>query len=415
MLLIGTLFLLSVATAVPIESLRAPMTLTLMSDEVKDGVMCLDGSPAGFYYSPATSSEYADKWQIYFQGGGWCYEEYDCLERSKGRLGSSKTWGSTVSAGGFMSDDCTVNPEICNFNRVYMPYCDGASFSGNRQDPVNVNGTNIYFRGHRILDAVIDSLFKRGLKEATEVILTGCSAGGLATYLHADYVHERLKANVSGLTKYKAAPISGFFLRHETVEGKPVYPDEMKYIFNLANASGGVNKDCISAHAPADQWRCIFAPDTYPYITSPIFPFNSALDSWQTRCIFTSEYVDHNSTANGACGVASGYDKCSANPESCDPTQMVKMIGYEHDFMYNISTPATFTKDGNGGFLFSCHTHCAAQSSAYNEFKINGVSMQEAVLKWWQSDTEPAASHTYTPCTYGTTAPYRCNPTCGSN
>ena len=35
------------------------------------------------------------------------------------------SWGSTISAGGFMSDDCTVNPEICNFNRVYMPYCDG--------------------------------------------------------------------------------------------------------------------------------------------------------------------------------------------------------------------------------------------------------------------------------------------------
>jgi hypothetical protein len=64
------------------------MTLTLMSDEVKDGVVCLDGSAAGlhmffsttlsavtntgapgFYYSPATSSEYADKWQIYFEGG----------------------------------------------------------------------------------------------------------------------------------------------------------------------------------------------------------------------------------------------------------------------------------------------------------------------------------------------------------
>jgi hypothetical protein len=43
----------------------------------------------------------------------------------------------------------------------------------------------IYFRGHRIVEAIFNALFKRGLKEATEVILTGCSAGGLATYLHA--------------------------------------------------------------------------------------------------------------------------------------------------------------------------------------------------------------------------------------
>lgn len=47
------------------------------------------------------------------------------------------------------------------------------------------NVLQIYFRGHRILDAILNALFKRGLKEATQVLLTGCSAGGLATYLHA--------------------------------------------------------------------------------------------------------------------------------------------------------------------------------------------------------------------------------------
>eukprot|EP00730_Choanoeca_flexa_P004570 TRINITY_DN11735_c1_g9_i1.p1 TRINITY_DN11735_c1_g9~~TRINITY_DN11735_c1_g9_i1.p1 ORF type:complete len:438 (+),score=79.87 TRINITY_DN11735_c1_g9_i1:69-1316(+) len=409
----------ALATAIAVVSLRSaiatPMTLSLLSDEVQDGVMCLDGSPAGFYYAPATSSDYADKWQIYFQGGGWCYEEYDCLERSKGRLGSSKTWTPTQSPGGFMSDDCTVNPEFCNFNRVFMPYCDGASFSGNRRDPVNVNGTDIYFRGHLIVEAIINALYKRGLKEATQVVLTGCSAGGLATYLHADYVHDMLKANVSGLTKYKAAPISGFFLRHETVEGKPVYPDEMKYIFNLANASSGVDQDCIEAHSPDQQWRCIFAPDTYPYITSPIFPFNSALDSWQTRCIYTSEYVPHNSTANGACGVASGYDKCASDPETCDGSQILRMIEYERDFMSNMTNAPTFKRQGNGAFIYSCHTHCAAQSSAYNTFKVNGVSMQEAVLKWWQSEDDAAENHTYTPCEYNHSEPYRCNPTCSPN
>ena len=37
--------------------------------------------------------------------------------------------------------------------------------------------------------------------DAEQVLLTGCSAGGLATFLHTDYVHSRLKAVATGLTK----------------------------------------------------------------------------------------------------------------------------------------------------------------------------------------------------------------------
>jgi hypothetical protein len=33
-----------------------------------------------------------------------------------------------------------------------------------------------------------------GLGSADTVLLTGCSAGGLATYLHTDYVHQQVAA-----------------------------------------------------------------------------------------------------------------------------------------------------------------------------------------------------------------------------
>ena len=47
-----------------------------------------------------------------------------------------------VSAGS-MSASCETNPDFCNFNRVYMPYCDGASFSGDREEAVVVHGTEV--------------------------------------------------------------------------------------------------------------------------------------------------------------------------------------------------------------------------------------------------------------------------------
>ena len=39
---------------------------------------------------------------------------------------------------------------------------------------------------------------KRGLKEASDLMVSGCSAGGLATYLHADQWCDALLATNQG-------------------------------------------------------------------------------------------------------------------------------------------------------------------------------------------------------------------------
>lgn len=388
----------------------------------KAGAVCIDGSPAGFYFSPAVGNKNTNDWQLYFEGGGWCYDEEDCYGRSQKNLGSSTNWPPTKGGGGLISEDCSVNPDFCNFNRVYMAYCDGNSFSGNRDEPVMHNGKPLYFRGRRIIDTVLSYLTENhNLGAAENVLLTGCSAGGLATYLHTDYVGDTLKAQVSSLKKYKAASISGFFLLHNTVEDKPVYPTEMKYIFNLANSTHGVNDACIAAQQPGDEWKCNFAEEAYAHTHSPTFPLNSALDSWQTGCIYTSElapgFPNQNGTENGVCGAAGNWSSCSRNPESCNQKEMKVMNQYIADFetKMNVNGAATYNKPGNGAFIHSCHTHCEAQSGSWNSFKIGGVSMQQAVSKWWNSDgTDPASKHSYTPCSYndGAAGPRKCNPTC---
>ena len=83
-------------------------------------------------------------------------------------------WSNTSSIGGIMSDDCTVNPDFCTWNRVHMAYCepcrappppaaaattaphpirpsslslptgDGNSFSGNRDEPIVYNGDKVH-------------------------------------------------------------------------------------------------------------------------------------------------------------------------------------------------------------------------------------------------------------------------------
>ena len=73
-----------------------------------------------------------------------------------------------------------------NWTKVFLPYTDGGSQTGDLAEPVKVGNSTIFYRGHRILKAMIAALKARGLDAATEVIVSGCSAGGLAAFLHAD-------------------------------------------------------------------------------------------------------------------------------------------------------------------------------------------------------------------------------------
>ena len=104
----------------------APLTL-LPQDEGDESPACLDGSPYGFYFSPSKSG--SKKWTISIEGGGWCYDEVGCYARSKMKLGSSKPWSKSAGCG-CMNTNATGLESDCNC--IYMPYGDGASFSGYR-------------------------------------------------------------------------------------------------------------------------------------------------------------------------------------------------------------------------------------------------------------------------------------------
>eukprot|EP01043_Picozoa_sp_COSAG02_P043935 COSAG02_NODE_3870_length_6117_cov_7.546195_3_plen_129_part_00 len=96
---------------------------------------------------------------------------------------------------------------------VRCRYCDGGSFSGNRETEFhNANGTSVWFRGHAIVQAIQDSLIAdNGLASATDVVVSGCSAGGLATYLQCDNWAERV-AEVAPQAKVRCMPDSGKLL-----------------------------------------------------------------------------------------------------------------------------------------------------------------------------------------------------------
>ena len=74
----------------------------------------------------------SSKWRIHLMGGGWCGTASDCYNRSFTRLGSTKSYPKSAAFGGFLSDDPVVNPDFYDWNMVFVIYCDGASFAGDK-------------------------------------------------------------------------------------------------------------------------------------------------------------------------------------------------------------------------------------------------------------------------------------------
>ena len=123
----------------------------------------------------------------------------------------------------------------------------------------------LHFRGIRNFDAAVNFALSQGMSKATDFVLSGGSAGGLSTFLHADRVASRLKAEAPGCKKIRAAPIVGYFLDHDNFKhttglpggpnspqwAKPgtgaTYTTWMKYVYKMQNMTFGADGG-LTAH-----------------------------------------------------------------------------------------------------------------------------------------------------------------------
>jgi hypothetical protein len=83
-----------------------------------------------------------------------------------------------------------------DWNFVWLAYCDGTSQTSDREEPLMVKGKPIYMRGRAILDAHMYELEQKFkfLSTATEVIISGTSAGGMSTFMQSSFIKSQLTA-----------------------------------------------------------------------------------------------------------------------------------------------------------------------------------------------------------------------------
>jgi hypothetical protein len=112
--------------------------LTTAADDPILKAKCLDGS-APLYYIKRGTGDGVNKFYVHHEGGGWCYGDEGCGLRGKGagqtqrktpdgppvytNLGSTEQYvDSGTLAGGYYDNDCSINPTMCTWNKVYMKY-----------------------------------------------------------------------------------------------------------------------------------------------------------------------------------------------------------------------------------------------------------------------------------------------------
>lgn len=152
---------------------------------------CLDGTPPVLYLHEGGDEK---RFLLYFIGGGICSgltidsAIEDCYKRSKTILGSSDPWPEKLDGEGYLSPDPAKN-KFASWTKIVFGYCDGSLHQGNRENPIPYKDTELYFKGA----AITRSHFKwiqnhYDLKGADKVVMTGTSAGGVATYIWTNYM-----------------------------------------------------------------------------------------------------------------------------------------------------------------------------------------------------------------------------------
>ncbi|KAH9687768.1 Pectin acetylesterase 8 [Citrus sinensis] len=238
---------------------------------------------------------------------------------------------------GILSNEQKFNPDFYDWNRVKVRYCDGASFTGD-VEAVNPE-TNLHFRGARVFEAVMEDLLAKGMKNAQNAILTGCSAGGLTSILHCDNFRALFPVD----TRVKCFADAGYFVNVKGVSGASHIEEFYKQVVALHGSAKHLPASCTSRLSPG---LCFFPQNVAGQVKTPLFIINSAYDSWQIRNILVPDNADPKGT----------WRRCKKDIKTCSSTQLQTMQGFRVQFLNALA--GLGNSSSRGMLIDSCYTHC---------------------------------------------------------
>ncbi|GKV10526.1 hypothetical protein SLEP1_g21875 [Rubroshorea leprosula] len=360
--------------------------ITYLESAVAKGAVCLDGSAPAYHFDKGSGSG-ANNWVVHMEGGGWCNNVETCLDRKTTDLGSSKKMDKSFGFSGILGSKQSSNPDFFNWNRIKVRYCDGSSFTGDAFDPAN----KLYFRGARVWQAIMDDLMAKGMRNAQNAILSGCSAGGLASILNCD----RFRSLFPATTKVKCIADAGFFLNAKDVSGGSHIGTFYSQVVATHGSAKNLPASCTSRMRPE---LCFFPQNVVPFMQTPIFFINSGYDSWQIKNILAPSAADSKKE----------WKNCKLDFKKCSAPQLKIIQDYRTLFVSTI-TKAAGSSPARGMWIDSCYAHCQSGRqvtwSSDSSTLVAKTKIASAVGDWFHERGVVRKID----------CPYPCNPTCQSS
>jgi hypothetical protein len=346
---------------------------------------CLDGSNYKFWYSIGAEK---NKWMINWEGGAWCRltstssptsgNIFDCAFRAVMGLGTSNNNGkngevrSESGLGGkfgYFSSDPKINPLYANYSKIFIKYCDGSFHQGYVEEPIKQGNQTFYFRGFKNTDETIKyALTKLGMDKATEIILSGSSAGSQAVYMWTPFLQEKLS-----FAKPKGIADSGMFIDEFDINKANAWSLRNDYLDIATKTNTGkipLFEDCPWKNDQTLLYKCLLSEENVKRIRIPMF----IIQSQQDKEVFKE---------------MSGFS-CFKD-KKCDSTFLAKVEKHKENIM-GILKPL-FDRPGWGFWLRNCFEHVYQTTDAwYGEgMKVmygntgKSSSLKESLSKWFNN------------------------------
>ncbi|TVU21120.1 hypothetical protein EJB05_30737 [Eragrostis curvula] len=356
--------------------------ITILKSAVDEGAVCMDGTPPAYHLDPGSGAG-KNNWIVNLEGGGWCNNARTCRGTKQSGRGSSDHMDKQIPFTGIMSSSPVANPDFYSWNRVKIRYCDGGSFAGDTYD----KNTGINFRGQRIWNATIRHLLSIGMASANQVLLTGCSSGGLAVILHCDEFSAFFPPGRG--TTVKCLADAGLYLDAVDVSGGR----SLRSYFGDIVAMQGIARTLPSACTTRlDATSCFFPQNIIDGIKTPIFLLNAAYDFIQIVLSLAPDRAD----PSGA------WKACKSNRSSCNASQMKFLQDFRDQMVASVKGLSGSNR--NGLFIDSCFAHCQSElpgtwnNPAGGSPTIQNKGIARSVGDWYFDRAEVKAIDCRYPC-----------------
>ena len=312
---------------------------------------------------------------------------------------------------------------MANWNLAWVVYCDGGSFSGDAERPVNVTGPNgtgtraLHFKGRRNLAVIIDELKARGMsadQNASMAVLGGCSAGGLGALVQCDYFADQLpgvksrcvgdagvfldavslttwpgrtavravaSASAAAAAAAAAAAVAG---SARDTSRRGVMAMQFGNVMKMQNLS--LPWRCLASAANTFPGACFFPQHVLASAATPRFIRNSFYNygefemlpvHWQNAHAWPSTWGTYSSPT-------CRWESDNRATDGCTPAQHAVKQSFQQQFV-SAMAPAIANTSAHGVFLDACSgCHC---KGLFSGIAIDGVTFSQALSGWLFNDT----------------------------